>query len=68
MEEVMPSFEYEPLVLSPKPKTSNEEKNKRNTNGAKPSGTKITKEELGNLRRGKDSSKREVTCDTYALK
>ncbi len=30
----MPSFEYEPLVLSPKPKTLDEEENKRDIGGA----------------------------------
>jgi hypothetical protein len=29
MEKVMPTFEYEPLILSPKPKTSDEEENRR---------------------------------------
>jgi len=33
MEKVMPAFEYEPLVLSPKPKTSNEEENKGDIDG-----------------------------------
>jgi hypothetical protein len=37
MEKLMPSFEYEPLILSPKPETSNEEKDKGDTNGARPS-------------------------------
>jgi hypothetical protein len=39
MEKVMPSFEYEHLIISPKPKTSNEEKRKGNIDGARPSGT-----------------------------
>jgi hypothetical protein len=43
MEKVMPSFEYEPLILFLEPKTSNEEENKGNTDGAGPSDTKTTK-------------------------
>ncbi len=34
MEKVMPSFEYEPFVLSPKPKISNEEEERGNKDGA----------------------------------
>ncbi len=34
MEKVMPSFQYEPLVLSIEPKTLDQEENKRDTNGA----------------------------------
>jgi hypothetical protein len=41
MEKVMPSFEYEPLVLSAKLKTLDEEANKRDTYGARPSCTKV---------------------------
>jgi hypothetical protein len=55
---VMPSFEYEPFVLSPKPKTSNEEEERRNKDGAKPLSKKVT-EELKNLKGGKDSPKKE---------
>ncbi len=36
MEKVMPSFEYEPLILSLEPKTANEDENKGDTNGARP--------------------------------
>ncbi len=39
MEKVMPSFEYEPLVLSPKLETSNEEENRGDTYGVGPSCT-----------------------------
>ncbi len=39
----MPSFEYEPLILSPKLETSNEE-DKRDTNGVGPLGIKVIKE------------------------
>jgi len=58
MEKVMPSFEYEPLILSPKPKISNEEENKGDTYGARPLGTGLL-EELGGLRGGKDSLEKE---------
>ncbi len=68
MEKVMPSFEYEPLIIFPKPKTSNEEEDKGNTDGAGPSSTKTTKQELGNLKGRKDSPKREVIGKTYTLK
>jgi hypothetical protein len=37
----MPSFEYEPLVMFPELETSNEEENRRDTNGARPSCTKV---------------------------
>jgi hypothetical protein len=67
MEKVMPSFEYAPLVLSPKFETSNEEEDIGNTDGAGPLGTKTTKEEPGDLRGEKDSPKREVGCKTYTL-
>jgi hypothetical protein len=39
----MPSFEYDPLILFPKPKTSNEEEDKGDTNGVGPSCTKTSK-------------------------
>ncbi len=39
----MPSFEYESLILFRELETSNEEEDKGNTNGARPSGTKTTK-------------------------
>jgi hypothetical protein len=35
MEKVMPSFEYEPLILYPKPKTLNEEEDRVDTYGAR---------------------------------
>ncbi len=61
----MPSFEYEPLILFPEPKTSNEVEDKGDTNGVGPSCTKTSKQELGDLRGGKDSLKREVANKTY---
>ncbi len=56
----MPSFEYEPLVLSLEPKTSYEEKDKGNIDGVRPLGTKIIEEESGDLKGRKDSLKREA--------
>ncbi len=44
MDKFMPSFEYEPLVLSPQPETSNEEKDRGFTNGARPSNTRVVEE------------------------
>jgi len=64
MEKFMPSFEYEPLVLFLKPKTSNEEKYIGNINGVGPSSTKIIKEKLEDFRRGKNNLKREVIGKT----
>jgi len=43
MEKVMPSFEYEPLVLFLELEILDEEENKKDTNGAGPSGTKVVK-------------------------
>jgi hypothetical protein len=54
MEKIMSLFEYEPLILSPKPKTLDE---------AGPSSTRVVKE-LGNLKGGKDSLEREVAKQT----
>jgi hypothetical protein len=39
-------------------------KNKRNTNGVGPSGTRISEEEPKDLERGKDNLKREVGGET----
>jgi hypothetical protein len=52
-------FEYEPLVLSPKPETSDEEKYKGDTDGVGSLGTRVAKEPT-NLKGGKDSFEREV--------
>jgi hypothetical protein len=68
MEKVMPTFEYEPLVFSPKLKTSDEEEDRGNTNGARPSSTKTIEEELGDFRGGKDNPKKEADGETYASK
>ncbi len=40
----MPSFEYEPLVMSPKPETSDDEEAKGDINGVRPSSTRVAKE------------------------
>ncbi len=64
----MPTFRYEPLLLSLKPKTLDEEKDKGNTDSAWPSNTKTTNEELRDLKGGKDSSKRKNGGKTYASK
>ncbi len=55
----MPSFEYEPLVLSPKPETSNEEKDRRDIDGVGALGIRVV-EEPGDLKGGKDSLEREA--------
>jgi hypothetical protein len=44
MEKVMPLFEYEALILSPEPKTLNEEEDKGDTYGIGPLGTRIVEE------------------------
>ncbi len=43
MEKFMPSFEYELLILSLKPKASDEEEDRGDTYGAWPSRTKVAK-------------------------
>jgi hypothetical protein len=67
MEKVMLAFEYEPLVLFPKVETSYEDEDRGNTNGAGPLGTRILEEEPRDLKGGKDSFRREVGGETYAL-
>ncbi len=59
MEKVMPSFEYEPLVLSLKPQTLDDEEDRGDTYGASSSRIRVV-EELGDLIGGKDSLDREV--------
>jgi hypothetical protein len=51
-------FEYELLILSLEPKTSNEEENKGDIDGVGPSSIRVPKEPR-DLRGGKDSPKRE---------
>ncbi len=63
MEKVMPSFEYEPFVLSPEPQTLDEEEDKGDTYGAGLSCTKTIKQ-LRDFKGGKDSPKREVVEQT----
>jgi hypothetical protein len=53
MEKVIPSFQYEPLLFILKPKTSNEEEERENTNGAGSLGTIIKEEEPIDLKGGK---------------
>ncbi len=65
MEKVMLTFEYEPLVLSLELKTSNEEEDKGNNDGVGPLKIRTIEEELGDLRGGRDSPKREVGDKTY---
>ncbi len=60
MEKIMPSFEYEPLVLSLELNTLNEEEDKRDIDGAWPLGTRII-EEPRNLRGGKKSHEKEAS-------
>ncbi len=63
----MPTFEYEPLVLSLEPKTSNEEENKGDIDGVGPSSIRTTKEEPVDLRGGKESSNREAISKTCII-
>jgi hypothetical protein len=59
----MPSFEYEPLILFPKQETLDEEENKRDIDGARPSGTRVVKEPR-DLKGGKEKSERETVQQT----
>ncbi len=59
----MPSFEYEPLILSPKPKTSDQEKDKRDIDGVIPLGTRV-EEKPKDLRGEKENLEREVAKQT----
>jgi len=65
MEKVIPSFQYEPLILVPKPGTLDEEEKKGNIDGVGPSWTRTEEEEPTYIKGGRDSSQREVghmTC------
>jgi hypothetical protein len=68
MEKVMPTFEYELLVLSPKPGASNDKEDRGNTDGVGPLDTKTLEEETRDIKGGKNSPKREVGGETYASK
>jgi hypothetical protein len=59
MEKIMPSFEYESLVLFLELKTLDEEEDREDIDGVGTSDTKVV-EELGDLKGGKDSLKREA--------
>jgi hypothetical protein len=63
MEKIMPSFEYESLVLFPELKTLDEEEDKEDTYGVGTLDTRVV-EELGHLRGGKDSPKRKAIKQT----
>jgi hypothetical protein len=51
MKNVIPAFWYEPLVLTPKLKTSNEEEDRRNIDGVGPSSTRKKKKEPIDLKK-----------------
>jgi hypothetical protein len=68
MGKVVPSLEYEPLVLSLELRTSNEEENKGDIDGVGPSCIRIVEEEQRDLIGGMDTPKREATSKTYTLK
>ncbi len=59
MEKVIPSFQYELLILTLEPKTLNEEKETGQTDGVGPSKTNNRKE-LAYLKGGRDRSQKEV--------
>jgi hypothetical protein len=59
MEKIMPSFEYEPLLMSLELETLDEEEDRRDTYGPGPLGTRV-EEKPRDLRGGKDSLKREA--------
>jgi hypothetical protein len=65
MEKVMLAFEYEPLILSLEPKTSNQEEDKGNNDGVRPLRIRMIEEELGDLRGGRDNPQRGVNDKTY---
>jgi hypothetical protein len=58
MEKVIPSFQYELLIRTPKPKTLDEEKERRQIDGAGPSERTI-EQELVDLRGGRDRFQKE---------
>jgi hypothetical protein len=65
MEKIMPSFEYEPLVLSLELETSYEEEDKGNIDGVRPLSIRTKKEKPANLRQRKHSPQSEVGGMTY---
>jgi hypothetical protein len=68
MEKVIPFFQYEPLVFTPKSKTLDEEEEKRQINGVRPSKTRTTEEEQVDLKRGRDNSQKEARGMKYVPK
>ncbi len=55
----MPSFEYEPLVLSLELESSDEKKNRGDIDGARPLGIRVEKK-ARNFRGGKNNPKKEA--------
>ncbi len=68
MEKVISSFQYEPLIFTPKLETSDEEEKKGNINGVGPSSIKTKEGEATNLKAWKDNPQRKVSGMTYASK
>ncbi len=67
MEEVIPSFEYEILVFSSKPETSNEKELREILMVQDHHVYKKVEDEPRDLKKGKDILEREVINKTYAL-
>ncbi len=65
MEKVVSSFQYEPLILIPELETLDEEEERGNTNGVRPSGIITEEGEPTNLIGRKDSPQREVGGMTF---
>lgn len=64
MEKVMPTFECEPLVLFPELETLDEEKDRGDTGGARPSTIRTPEEEPRDLRGGKENPNKEAIGKT----
>lgn len=60
LEKVIPSFQCEPFVFILEPKTLDEQEERRNTYGVRPSNIRIEEEELAYLKGGRDSFEREA--------
>ncbi len=68
MKKAIPSFQYEPLVMTLEPKTSYEEEKRGQTNGVGPSKIKTIQQELGDLIRGRGSSHKKAKDMKYVSK
>jgi hypothetical protein len=68
MEKVIPFFQYEALVFTPKSKTSDEEEERGQIDGVGPSKTRTIKEEPVDLKGGRDSSQKEARGMKNVLK